>query len=72
VDVPELQQGATGWSVKSLQLVLRGVDAQLAIDSDFGPLTRDAVVKFQTACGLTPDGIVGPITWQVLMTGMKP
>src|SRR5208337_1201280 len=28
VDVPELQQGATGWSVKSLQLVLRGVDAQ--------------------------------------------
>jgi len=72
VDVPELQEGATGWPVKALQLVLRGVNAQLAVDSDFGPVTKAAVVEFQTATGLTPDGIVGPITWQVLMTGAKP
>lgn len=32
----------------------------------FGPITKRAVVKFQKANQLTPDGIVGPQTWKKL------
>lgn len=34
----------------------------LVMDCIFGPLTRNAVVAFQRQVGLTPDGIVGPLT----------
>jgi len=33
-----------------------------AIDGDFGPATRAAVIGFQLSEGLLPDGIVGPKT----------
>jgi peptidoglycan hydrolase-like protein with peptidoglycan-binding domain len=36
------------------------------IDSNFGPKTRDAVKSFQQGNNLTPDGVVGPMTWQAL------
>jgi murein L,D-transpeptidase YcbB/YkuD len=38
----------------------------LATDGDFGPLTENAVVSFQTNMNLSPDGIVGPLTWTQL------
>jgi Putative peptidoglycan binding domain len=39
----------------------------IPIDGDFGPETQAAVESFQSAQGLTVDGIVGPATWAALL-----
>ncbi len=67
-----LRQGSRGQDVVTLQYLLN-VIAQYnpaipapAQDGIFGSETRQAVVAFQRAAGLTPDGIVGAQTWQAL------
>jgi hypothetical protein len=58
-----------GTQVKRIQLQLNLVAAAgLVVDGVFGQLTEQAVVDFQTAQQITPDGIVGPITWEKLFT----
>ena len=57
-----LKLGTEGEDVKKLQIKL-GVDPI----GKFGPKTESAVKAWQTANGLTPDGIVGPSTWAKLM-----
>ena len=37
-------------------------------DGHFGPKTEESVKNFQTKRGLNPDGIVGPKTWEILMS----
>ena len=56
----------TGQAVKDLQLALNRNGARLTVDGIFGPLTKAAVRIFQIVRGLTPDGIVGPVTWSKL------
>jgi peptidoglycan hydrolase-like protein with peptidoglycan-binding domain len=36
------------------------------IDGVFGPRTEAALVAFQRATGLAPDGVAGPLTWSAL------
>lgn len=67
-----LQQGASGPDVVELQIRVGGWAASspqqtyVAWDGVFGPVTAAAVRRFQSAYGLSPDGIVGPQTQGVL------
>ena len=64
-----LKKGDKGLEVKSLQekLITRGYSVgSYGADGDFGQGTHDAVVKFQRDNSLSPDGVVGPATWEVL------
>jgi peptidoglycan hydrolase-like protein with peptidoglycan-binding domain len=40
------------------------------IDGSFGPQTEAAVRGFQDALGIAVDGVVGPISWRALVSGM--
>jgi cell wall-associated NlpC family hydrolase len=62
-----LDQGTKGTAVLVLQLLLDAKGYNVANDGQFGPLTEDAVAKFQRAAGLVADGIVGPKTWKALL-----
>lgn len=65
------RQGSSGSCVKHLQWYLNtrvvrtltNSCGHIAIDGSFGPITRDRVVKYQTAQRLSADGVVGPQTW---------
>jgi hypothetical protein len=57
-----VKQGATGDAVRAAQVLL----PPLVVDGDFGPVTSQAVKEVQARFGLSPDGIVGPLTWRVL------
>lgn len=54
--------GMSGTDVAELQRAL-GVEPATGL---FRTLTREAVIDFQRAHGLKPDGVVGPKTWAVL------
>lgn len=67
--LPTLQQGSLGPAVKNLQALLNTHGYGLAVDGQFGPLTRGATVRFQTAYHIGVDGIVGQHTWSCLLLG---
>ncbi|MCL2884446.1 MAG: peptidoglycan-binding protein [Oscillospiraceae bacterium] len=68
-----LRQGSVGENVRILQIYLNRLAAthptvpRVAEDGVFGPATRASVVAAQRALGLTPDGVVGPITWNAVV-----
>ena len=64
----ELASGTRGTDLRQLQRWLSSIlgDVLLPIDGFFGANTEQAVKTFQTANGLTPDGIVGPKTFHAL------
>jgi hypothetical protein len=74
--LPTLQQGATGEHVRRVQgecaahgVVPMNLTLAQWMDGVFGQNTKNAVMQVQRQHGLTPDGIVGPKTWTVLVTG---
>jgi peptidoglycan hydrolase-like protein with peptidoglycan-binding domain len=79
--VPLLRQGDRGDAVRAVQEEFRfrdlsGDPAQgTQVDGIFGPQTDAAVRAFQDAIrrdvpSMTVDGLVGPMTWQALVSGM--
>ncbi|HEX8918555.1 MAG TPA: peptidoglycan-binding protein [Chloroflexota bacterium] len=65
--VESLSQGSTGDGVRQLQLALQRLGSDPgASDGTFGSTTEQAVKSFQSAHGLTADGVVGPDTWGAL------
>lgn len=67
-----IQEGERSLSVENLQYLLAYI-AQfvnsvppIPVTGYFGEQTKDAVISFQNAYGLTPDGIVGPYTWETI------
>jgi peptidoglycan hydrolase-like protein with peptidoglycan-binding domain len=72
--LPTLSLGATDtkqpWMVKRIQgLCLALLANGLTIDGSFGPATEAAVKSIQADHDVTVDGVVGPETWSVLVTG---
>ena len=63
----KLSIGDSGPAVLMLQKVLADLSPKVGTpDGKFGPATQAAVIAFQTAHGLNPDGIVGTTTAQKL------
>lgn len=67
-----LRQGSRGQDVITLQYLLNviaeyypGIPSPMQ-DGIFGSGTMQAVTAFQNLMGLSPDGIVGPLTWESL------
>jgi peptidoglycan hydrolase-like protein with peptidoglycan-binding domain len=76
-----VKQGSTGDAVRGVQqeFQFRNLSGDpskgLQIDGTFGPKTDAAVRGLQQALHqdiplVTVDGIVGPVTWQALVSGM--
>ena len=74
--IVQVQRGSQGDAVRGVQEEfqfrnLSGDPSQgLQIDGIFGPQTDAAVRGFQQALAVDVDGIVGPITWRALVSGM--
>ncbi|MEI6285617.1 MAG: NlpC/P60 family protein [Bacillota bacterium] len=61
------QQGDSGQDVKDVQTKLQALGYNLSVDGSFGPVTANAVKKFQADHGLTTNGEIGDQTYRMLM-----
>lgn len=69
VELPILRLGMEGPAVTRLQERLQALGAfSGAIDGVFGPATETAVKAAQQRYQLDTDGVVGPATWQALLS----
>lgn len=68
VDRPTLKKGSKGIFVKELQGLLNQRGARLDVDGIYGSDTEKAVKEYQGAHALLNDGVVGPLTWESLIT----
>ena len=64
---PLVGKGHPEHPVRTLQCLLRAHGHPLKVDGVFGSGTDAAVRAFQTAEGLSVDGVVGPRTWSALV-----
>jgi len=78
IELTELENGAKGEQVKTLQRLLKALGYKMTsasgkteygVDGSFGGATERAVRAFQKAKGLFVDGVVGKNTWSKLLKG---
>ena len=62
---PPLTSGA---DVKVWQARMAARGWRIAVDGVYGPDSRQVCLEFQREMGLSPDGIVGPLTWNASWT----
>lgn len=68
-----LRMGSSGPAVRLMQTYLNTIRIvypsipYLVVDGIFGTATRNAVIAFQNAFLLAPDGIIGPMTWDYIV-----
>lgn len=67
LDWPTINHSATGEKVRTIQYLLNGHGAKLAVDGKFSPATEAAVNAFKTSHNLPPDGVVGQRMWPMLI-----
>jgi peptidoglycan hydrolase-like protein with peptidoglycan-binding domain len=74
--IVQVQKGSTGDAVRGVQEVMKfhdqsdGEGPPIHIDGIFGPITDRWVRGFQRAVDIDADGIVGPVTWRAMVSGM--
>ena len=67
-----LTEGMSGDDVRDLQTYLSFIGRyysdipEIPVTGYFGSQTRDAVLVFQRLFGITPNGAVGPVTWNTI------
>lgn len=60
------KNGSIGQEVKNIQSMLQKIGYNLEADGEFGSITENAIIDFQTKYNLQIDGIVGPSTMKKL------
>jgi peptidoglycan hydrolase-like protein with peptidoglycan-binding domain len=74
--IVQVKKGSTGDAVRGVQEVMKfhdqsdGEGPPIHIDGIFGPQTDRFVRGFQNAVDIDVDGIVGPVTWRAMVSGM--
>ncbi len=68
---PVVKKGDNSLNTKAIQYFLKYRGYSVAIDGVFGTDTESAVKSFQSANGLTADGIVGQATWSKLIVTVQ-
>lgn len=63
-----LRKGDAGPDVVRLQARLRRLGGGVGLDGEFGAATEACLARFQNAHGLSPDGIAGPRSWELLVS----
>jgi peptidoglycan hydrolase-like protein with peptidoglycan-binding domain len=74
--IVQVKKGSTGDAVRGVQEVMKfhdqsgGEGPPIHVDGIFGPQTDHWVRGCQNAVDIASDGIVGPVTWRALVSGM--
>jgi murein L,D-transpeptidase YcbB/YkuD len=69
--IRQVQRGSSGDAVKAAQVQLNALGYNLTVDGAFGTGTENAVKDFEQRHQLTPDGVVSPTAWQLLIAGIE-